>query len=437
MTVSSEDRSARSLGFGFGVGVPGASGRAESDGPGTGRTDTTRPVAFGRPIGRNAAAAAIEQIANLRRSSVGPFPQWSSPLLSALPEIAAAARGEFGASADRPHLVPTQADLVRAIEVAREDVALGRADRFAARHHWTVPTSSFVARCGVALERGAAVLVIATARFESVLGPAIDALADTFGKNAVSLAVDDRLDAVRRIASEPDIELEVHAPDEFVRGEQSFLESRRNESASDDASRSRDGQDARSDEDAGWFGAGIVEAPTARIRVRAPSPVVVECRMDRDDDVVFVANPPCPVRSSPEPTSRADLRSVAIAIAEAAFGERVLGGYSIHAASIAQVDATLFSALTAALLQVLHEREVAPAHPNWITEKGHDGSPPLASGLDETIQAGRRIALDEGATLVFECERRGQRSTVFTNVDTRMRIGAALHVPATLALQRV
>lgn len=314
-----------------------------------------------------------------------------------------------------PHLLPGAEALGAALERSRDETSVGQAELVAIRHHWSEPAADPLARAAVALERGAAVMMITSPTQGALLRPGLDGLEEAFGAGSIVSLQDPGSDVVRFLAGDPAIELDLLAPDDFSRGTERLLRTIRAEGQS---VRAQEGSlDDETPPD--WFGAGVVDAPTAPLRVRVLRGINLTVAKDEDP------------------------RSAAERIALAAYGVDVLGGYATGAAARVTVAPALFSRLTEELLDVLSfgfeaGNDVGPGSDDRL---GNLGPPPWVSSgpsdqLDDAIVAGRRIGLDEGATLIHEQRRPGERAVLFTNVERRMRLGGSLRIPTMLALLR-
>ena len=78
---------------------------------------------------------------------------------------------------------------------------------------------------------------------------------------------------------------------------------------------------------------------------------------------------------------------------------------------------TIFSGFTEALLEALDDGFASGAlgAPAWSSERPHR----LTRGSELAIELARKVGIEEGATLVFERKRPGDRALVFTNVEPR------------------
>lgn len=308
-----------------------------------------------------------------------------------------------------------RASMERAVAEAEGTPGFAGAERLLLRPHWSEPSAAWLGRLVAARLRGARVLLVVQGALESLAAEAAAAL----GGGAVTAVVDDGLDAVRALAPDVDVELDVFAPEigparleaALVRGRR---ESRRRGAAGDEGSASPDGS---------WFGAGLVERPFAAIRVRASR-----------SRLALVGPGLEPLTGAADMVldgTATDVGAAAAAVAEGAFGATVMGGYGSLALGRAVVAPRLYSAFTEALLEQLApppERE----RPDWLQADGAA----LPRSLDEAVLAARRTALDEGGTLILERRGRGGRRVVFANVEARMQLGAGRGAPCVLALMR-
>lgn len=317
-------------------------------------------------------------------------------------------------------------DVKRALSRASADGSLARSELYGYRPHWADSTAEVFARVAVAMDRSAGVLMVLETPTDRRLRDGLECLARSTARHGLEIVIDDRLDAVRALAAAADISLDVSLPisfssshgDAFVRIREEATKSARVGSF-----------ELRPKEPIDWFGAGIVEAPTPPFRVLEACGKTAYYGVEAPSE-------PSPMDAQDTLVLDPDLEPMAAAeeIADAAFGEGVLGGYGTDAVSRALVRADRLSVFTECLMEVLEEgfghSPLAP--PPWATEAPGRWTQELDPGL----QAARRLGTDEGSTLIFESKRAGKRALVFTNVERRMRLGGGLKAPAVLALMR-
>lgn len=176
--------------------------------------------------------------------------------------------------------------------------------------------------------------------------------------------------------------------------------------------------DASAD-DLGWFGLGAVDRPPMPIRFRPRSKRQLHL------------GPP-PADGGPSLPSH-DLAEAAEQVVEQAFGRGALGGFADDALASVVVQPRLLSSFTACLLETLLEADSDPwfQPPPWVLRR------PQGPALRD-VASGRRLALDEGATLIHERSHGGAALSglVFTNVEPRMKVAGEVSVPGTLTLSR-
>ncbi|MEM9379056.1 MAG: hypothetical protein AAGB93_03825 [Planctomycetota bacterium] len=345
---------------------------------------------------------------------------------SALQEDLAAALGDIAESA---HFQVTgdrlRAELQRLAGGSRE-VDVPDADVVALAPHWSEPLARAAARAVRAARRGSTLLVLTDPclpRFGLTLAGALARVG--VASERIAVLHGDGSDVLRAVAARPDVGVDAVRPSAFTTGIAGTLAALRDDAQATEM-RPRESDEGSNAEGTaeGWFGRGVVARPAAPLRVRIPlgSDVVVgevDWRGREDDAVRLPAD---------------DLGEAAEEVVERAFGRGVLGGFSSDAAARVVVERGAFSRFTECLLDVLSDADGDPWFdaPAWALRSG--------GRTRRSLAAGRRIGLDEGATLVHE--RRSvagdpePRGLVFTNVEPRMRLGGALRVPGVLALVR-
>ncbi|MEM6675538.1 MAG: hypothetical protein AAF726_21995 [Planctomycetota bacterium] len=288
--------------------------------------------------------------------------------------------------------------------------------------HWSESFARSGARAIRALSRGASALLLSDPRCPQLALGLYEGLAAAGVGERVAVLHDDGLDVLRAVAERPSIAVDAVRPYASIDGLRGRLTALR-EAAEHDPATLPDDE---------WFGHGVVARPAAPLRIRIPT--------GRDVTGGDVAE-----RLGDEAVrlDASDPRAAAQVAVERAFGRDALGGFADDAAARLHVERHAFSRFSESLLQALEEADEDPWFdpPRWALSRGDTpGSPPLARG--------RRIGLDEGATLVHERRavdaddagrRRVQpdvRGLVFTNVEQRMRLGGALRVPGIVALLR-
>lgn len=334
---------------------------------------------------------------------------------SALGNVAESAH--FLATADR-----IRAELQRLARSTRE-IDVPDADVVALALHWSEPLARVAARAVRAVRRGSALLLLTDPclpRFGLSLADALLAIGVAPGRIAVLHG--DGSDLLRGVAARPDVGVDAVRPNAFTSGIAGTLGALRDDAQGAETRPAGEGEGAATPE--GWFGRGVVARPAAPLRVRLPlgaDVVVGNVEWDGlDGDTVRLPSD--------------DLNEVAEEVVERAFGRGVLGGFAADAAARVVIERSAFSRFTECLLEVLSDADDDPWFdpPAWALRPG--------GRTRRSLAAGRRIGLDEGATLVHErCPSRGSedaRGLVFTNVEPRMRLGGALRVPGVLALVR-
>ncbi|MEE2940523.1 MAG: hypothetical protein VX460_09080, partial [Planctomycetota bacterium] len=180
-----------------------------------------------------------------------------------------------------------------------------------------------------------------------------------------------------------------------------------------------------------WCGAGGGGAPPAPRRIAVEHATTVLVGLSRTECSAIPGQPREVATGDGQPET---LRRAAREVARLAFGSEALGGHAAGAASRVLVRPAVFSAFTEALLEALDEGfgSGALGAPAWSNTRPHR----LTRGSDLALELARKVGIEEGATLVFERKRHGERALVFTNVEPRMVLAGRLGAPCLLALQR-
>lgn len=412
--------------------------------------DAVPPTGFGAGIpapsrGRRARASASSAGAGGAAPDAPARPKRRQPdSVSALGRLRDAARGAGAGAPRRPKATgsliervteavaqcpgppPGLKEVEAALSRASADGSLARSDLYGYRPHWADPIGEVLARVAVAMDRSAGVLMVLEAATDGRLRDGLESLARSTARHGLEIVVDDHLDAVRGLAAVPDVSLDLSLPISFCTGHGDAFIRIREEAAK---SARADSVDLRPKQPIGWFGAGIVEAPTPPLRILEARGKTAYFGVEAPEGLSASGAPDALVLDpNLEPMDAAE------AIAEAAFGERVLGGYGADAISRVLIRADRFSLFTECFMEVLEDglghSPLAP--PPWATQAPGRYTQELDAGL----QAARRLGTDEGSTLIFESKRAGRRALVFTNVEGRMRLGGGLKAPAVLALMR-
>jgi len=417
---------------GFGAGIPaaprtrGAAGSAEEDG-------AARPPRDGA-TGRSRRGPDVRSDRVRELLDLGPLRRRSPSLEDLAGAVDRAFEGVEGDDGTPP--LPSRERVLAAAEAAvAADPGFGMAPLFTIRPHWSEPVASWAGRVVAALERGARVVVVTSRTLAGLAEQVAAELSAAVEPDACSAVVDPQYDLVRRIAAMAGVEVDLMVPDAFATGLVRGLEQAR-AAAAPDESPAADALRARI---RGAFGAGVVDADRAALRIRrAEGRSLAYAAGDataRSADVAIDASVG-PVDAARE-------------AARLAFGPEAIGGYATDAVARVHVGARALSAFTAALLDALDGAELRRRPPAWTradpsTERADGGAPrrarraaPITARLDAAVIAARRVGLDEGATLIHDDRTPGAHALVFTNVEPRMRLGSTLRAPATLALLRV
>ena len=308
-----------------------------------------------------------------------------------------------------------------ALARSAENRLLDSAPVYARRPHWTEEPASVLADLAVAAAGRRAMALLAPP-LDEWYGPALQVIA---GIESFDLVVrtEPHLDGLRALAGVREVALECGAPDAGITGLAASLQQLRDSAVATPA------EPAGSSD--GWFGEGVVSSPPAPIRAGMDVPVTALVGLE---PAAFGAIPGRLHAVAAGDGERAALRSAARQVAQLAFGSESLGGHAGRAASRALIRPTVFSGFTEALLEALDDGFASGSlgAPSWASERPHR----LTRGSDLAIELARKVGIEEGATLVFERKRPGDRALVFTNVEPRMALAGHLGAPCLLALQR-
>ncbi len=414
----------------FGAGIPNPLAGRRGGSPSSDPQASRRPSRDGDRRGQRraggklpeaaAALARLRELANepgLERPAGGSGePRVGAPIAAKLLEALAHCAGDS----------PSASEVEKALRRSSADAGLARSPLYGYRPHLADPPAEVFARIAVALDRRAGVLAVLQPESARRWRAGLEYLAEATARHGLEIVVDDHLDAVRILAGASDIAVDVALPTAFSSGHGEALIRTREEAA---VSARDDAPAPPPEADIGWFGAGIVEAPTPPLRILEAVGRTAYYGVGVSADPSHLGTvEPLVLDGALDPMEAAE------ELAEAAFGKEVLGGYGTHSVSRAVVRADRLSVFTECLLEVLEDGfGVAPlGPPSWATEAPGRWT----SELDPGLQAARRIGSDEGSTLIFESRRAGKRALVFTNVERRMRLGGGLKAPAVLALMR-
>lgn len=390
----------------FGAGITGA-GRDDADG--------AEPPADLRPAPRagKGGRARAAGLSGLVRDALAAGPRGASQAPGLLPVLT-----EALSCLEGPR---TPGSASEALAGAMGDRVLTGSPLYARRPHWTEDPARVLADLAVAATAGRA-LALLPAPLDGWYGPALEVLAEAEGLE-LTAREDAHLDGLRALAGVREVALDAGVPDAQITGLAASLGSMRQEAEAT--------IDDQGPSDEGWFGEGVVESPPAPIRVGPQSATTVLVGLGPDDageldgevHLVDTGN------GRPEALGRAARET-----ARLAFGREVMGGHSAAAAPRALVRPTVFSAFTEALLEALDEGFASGelGAPDWASERPHR----LTRASDLAVELARKVGIEEGATLVFERKRPGDRALVFTNVEARMALAGRLRAPCLLALQR-
>lgn len=312
-------------------------------------------------------------------------------------------------------------DETAALARSAENRLLTCAPVYARRPHWTEDPASVIADLAVAAA-GRRAMALLTPPLDEWYGPALEVIARMESLDLV-VRTEPHLDGLRALAGVREVALECGAPDAEITGLAASLQQLREGAVATPA------EPAGSSD--GWFGEGVVSSPPAPIRVGTDSPVTA-----------IVGLTPAELGGLPGRLHAVDtgdggqaaLRVAARQVALLAFGSESMGGHAASAASRALIRPAVFSAFTEALLEALDDGFASGSlgSPSWGSERPHR----LTRGSDLAVELARKVGIEEGATLVFERKRPGDRALVFTNVEPRMALAGHLRAPCLLALQR-
>lgn len=424
-TDDRDQRAAPSRAFGAGLAAP-----SSAPSPPAGSRGAPPPPATGVAVGpRGGGGSALEDflqgevaaplidgaVEDLVRPLVGAFE--TSAVLGDLKEA-------MGPAASDRRFSPTASEVLAARGWVSGGGGHGVSPAVAVAIQPSEPFDSFAGRVLCALEAAPRVALVGHAALPRLASSVVDSLIAAgleVGRVAAFQGADG--DALRRIAALHSVGLDVI---DFDPVEGAVLDRLRRLRALSSAEAPGAPRTASAGAGEGWFGLGAVSRP--------PVPILARPRLARALHLGVeapVGRAARPVRSVA--LREGDLAEAAEQVVEQAFGRGALGGFASDAVTTVHVRPNLLSTFTACLLETLVEADDDPwfEPPPWVRQDA-DGA------ALRDVTAGRRLALDEGATLIHE--RRlgggGPVGLIFTNVEPRMKLAGEMSVPGTLSLLR-